>query len=48
MRLPDRLRELPARRDGLPRRPDVDLYVDMRRRSIGDVADFLVVGTADE
>ena len=48
MGLPDRLRELAARRNGLPWRPGIDLDVDVGRRAIGDVPDFLVVRTAHE
>ena len=48
VRLPDSLRELPALGNWLPWRGDIDLYVDMGRRSIGDIADLLVVRTSDE
>lgn len=48
VRLPDRLWELPTLGNRLPRRPDIDLDVNMGRRSIGDIADLLVVRTTNE
>jgi hypothetical protein len=48
VRLPDRRRKLPTLGDRLPRWADVDLNVDMRRRPIWHLSDFLVVGTANE
>jgi hypothetical protein len=48
VRLPDSRRKLPTLGDRLPRWADVYLNVDMRRRSIVHLSDFLVVGTANE
>lgn len=48
MGLPYGLRELPTWGNWLPRWPNINLDIEMGRRSIGDAANLLVVRAADE